>query len=679
MRTFSKRVLAAVASILFCSSGTLCAVAGDYHSGYKPNVIVYMYDDLGQDAVPLYNPDNSKLVKARRELGNPFPENPPMPALEKLASYGVTFKNAWAMPVCSTTRAARSTGKYASTTGVGQVIGQFTPRFGAPGTPFAGEEFPPSILNPDDPNMLQRLAKKRGYCTFKHGKWHEVEVNFTAFPNADPLDLADTDAATLATQGLDDVHRSGFDEFQGLLSGAFGGINGNGYGGGLVPIEEQPDGAKLADTVTDAIHMIDTRSPGLANNVPDARNPTTEFGDSALVSRAIKLIKECKKKRKPFFMEFSAVGPHFQYEVPPGPWDTTPPVDYAGEPGGWRTLDKDIHKEVIVQVIAAFNNLDTMNLTVDDIRNDLDTHGPSLYPAPGTRARRGDGEEQESERRAAFKALVSYVDVQMARLMEHVDWKKTYMIAVGDNGTQGMGAAFNVIEPPNDRFKSKATVYRNGRVVPFVFAGPAANKAKGKWRDDLVNVTDIYATVLQLIGARQPYDTKYSSYSFAETLKGGSSRRPVNVTEIFPATATVGGTNPFGSGNPGPAPFGPGARAVGDGDFSLLAFNRVESGEFVCRDETTLPAEDCLNEKGIYEHVVDLQFYDLKKDPFEDDALVKEEMNAIQWNGFVSLCGQLNQVARKAKYYQNGLVCFDDGSNLQDIDPSVEAAALGEL
>ena len=49
------------------------------------NVIVFMADDLGQDAVPLYNPDDSELVQQRRDLGNEFPENAPMPALEELA------------------------------------------------------------------------------------------------------------------------------------------------------------------------------------------------------------------------------------------------------------------------------------------------------------------------------------------------------------------------------------------------------------------------------------------------------------------------------------------------------------------------------------------------------------------------------------------------------------------
>ena len=343
------------------------------------------------------------------------------------------------------------------------------------------------------------------------------------------------------------------------------------------------------------------------------------------------------------------------------------------KPGGWRTLDKDIHKEVIVQIIDAFNDLDALGLTVEDIRNDLDTHGPILYPDVGTRAPGPPASalpEDVAKRVAAFKGLVSYMDVQMARLLEHVDMKNTYVLFVGDNGTQGGGPVFSVTEPPIDTFKSKATVYRAGREVPFVFAGPGY--VKNKWRNDLVNVTDIYATALQIMGIKQPRKTRGSSYSFLSTLYGGYSQRRVNISEQWPATATVGGTNRIGSGAGGP--FGSGARAISNGRYSLIAFNKLdENNFFVCLPgSSTLPTEDCFNEKtGIYEHVVELEFYDLKADPLEDDALAISEMNKYQrWN-FYRLCHQLNGISKRATYYQNGRICKFNGEQLIDTEPSV--------
>ena len=87
--------LVSVALLMFFSLTIPSATTAHYGYGKykKPNVIIWMADDLGQDAVPLYNPDDSELVQARRDLGNPFPENAPMPALEKLAKHGVAFKN----------------------------------------------------------------------------------------------------------------------------------------------------------------------------------------------------------------------------------------------------------------------------------------------------------------------------------------------------------------------------------------------------------------------------------------------------------------------------------------------------------------------------------------------------------------------------------------------------------
>lgn len=68
---------------------------------------------------------------------------------------------------------------------------------------------------------------------------------------------------------------------------------------------------------------------------------------------------------------------------------------------------------------------------------------------------------------------------------------------------------------------------------------------------------DLYATVLDFVGVPQPQVTEKSSFSFAGALKGYRNKREINVSELYPATGAVGGTNPFGSGL-GPGPFGPG-------------------------------------------------------------------------------------------------------------------------
>ena len=56
-----------------------------------PNVVVVLMDDIGRDKVGAYA-DHA--------------DAPPTPNLDALAARGVLFRNAWAYPVCSPTRAA---------------------------------------------------------------------------------------------------------------------------------------------------------------------------------------------------------------------------------------------------------------------------------------------------------------------------------------------------------------------------------------------------------------------------------------------------------------------------------------------------------------------------------------------------------------------------------------------
>lgn len=68
-----------------------------------PNILLIIADDLGVDAINGFQ-DN--------------PIKPVTPILDSLRENGLTFKNVWAAPVCSPTRAAIMSGKYGIKTGV---------------------------------------------------------------------------------------------------------------------------------------------------------------------------------------------------------------------------------------------------------------------------------------------------------------------------------------------------------------------------------------------------------------------------------------------------------------------------------------------------------------------------------------------------------------------------------
>ena len=71
------------------------------------NILVLLADDLGIDKVGAYAS---------------HPEPPRTPVIDQLASQGMLFRNAYAHPICSPTRSAMLTGRYARRTGIGAVI-----------------------------------------------------------------------------------------------------------------------------------------------------------------------------------------------------------------------------------------------------------------------------------------------------------------------------------------------------------------------------------------------------------------------------------------------------------------------------------------------------------------------------------------------------------------------------
>jgi len=110
------------------------------------DVLVVVVDDWGVDMHAAW--------------GLPDQPRPPTPAIDALIDTGVRFENAWAMPVCSPTRATMLTGRYPWRHGLGWVV--------------RGDE----RLEPDEvtlPELLDRAAAE-GSCpqraTAAFGKWH---------------------------------------------------------------------------------------------------------------------------------------------------------------------------------------------------------------------------------------------------------------------------------------------------------------------------------------------------------------------------------------------------------------------------------------------------------------------------------------------------------------------------
>jgi arylsulfatase A-like enzyme len=75
----------------------------------RPNLLVIIADDVGTDALRAFNADPSASF-------------PPTPNLDSLLLSGVRFRNAYAYPTCSPTRATILTGRYGFRTGIGYAL-----------------------------------------------------------------------------------------------------------------------------------------------------------------------------------------------------------------------------------------------------------------------------------------------------------------------------------------------------------------------------------------------------------------------------------------------------------------------------------------------------------------------------------------------------------------------------
>lgn len=116
--------------------------------GQRDNVLILVADDLGVDAVGAYG-----------EGATP----PPTPNLDALAANGVLFRNAWANPYCSPSRACLMTGRYSFRTGVGKPI----PHPTKPNLPRQG------VLSLQETTLPELLdLRGAGYAHAAIGKWH---------------------------------------------------------------------------------------------------------------------------------------------------------------------------------------------------------------------------------------------------------------------------------------------------------------------------------------------------------------------------------------------------------------------------------------------------------------------------------------------------------------------------
>lgn len=128
----------------------------------RPNVILFLVDDMGwMDSTP---------------YGSEYYDTPNM---ARLARESMRFTDAYALPLCSPTRASILTGQYSARHGITSATGHLAPQ--PPGHNFLAETAPPNrpVILPESRNFLDpahltlaEILRDSGYRTAHVGKWH---------------------------------------------------------------------------------------------------------------------------------------------------------------------------------------------------------------------------------------------------------------------------------------------------------------------------------------------------------------------------------------------------------------------------------------------------------------------------------------------------------------------------
>ncbi|MGA1361535.1 MAG: arylsulfatase [Ilumatobacteraceae bacterium] len=449
-----------------------------------PNVLLILLDDTGFAQFGCFGSDIET------------------PNIDALAANGLQFTNFHVTPLCSPTRAALLTGRSNHAVGMRSVSNFVT-------------GFPNQLGHiSNHAATVGEVLRNEGWATFAVGKWHLAPMEqCSAAGPFDQWPLA-----------------RGFDRFYGFLDGE-----------------------------TDQFH------PELvADNHPVDPPAGPEGGyhlSQDLVDNALRIIADHKGVRpdRPFLGYVAFGATHAPHQAPPEYM-----AKYRGRfDEGWDVVRERWYRRQLANGVIPEGTV-------------LAPHNPGVKPWD---------ELSDNERRLAcrmqeaFAAFLDHTDAQIGRLVEGLrrlgQLDNTVIVVHADNGASQEGGPFGVmhemkffngiIEMPDEAIARiddiggphshcnypwgwaqcgntpyrwyKQNTHEGGVHVPMVFHWPAGVPAaeRGTKRDQFVHVSDVVATVYDILGVTPPAVLK----GLEQMPVTGRSFRPVITDASAPATNTV--------------------------------------------------------------------------------------------------------------------------------------------
>ena len=210
----------------------------------------------------------------------------------------------------------------------------------------------------------------------------------------------------------------------------------------------------------------------------------------------------------------------------------------------------------------------------------------------------GSMQDINSNPKSYFKAMIQAMDHEIGRLFDSLKtmnrFDSTDVIFIGDNGnTQRTAQITNLA-------KAKGTIYEYGTHVPMLVSGPSV-VAPNRYSDALINTTDIFSTILELMGdtgwkSAIPQNKIVDGKSFLSILKNQNAGiRPWSFSELFKLiTDSADG------------------KAIRNIDYKLIKFDNGKN-----------------------------EFYNLLSDSSESNNLLSSNMNTQDISNYNYLCNEL--------------------------------------
>lgn len=421
----------------------------------KTNVLLVLTDDVGIDQLRIYGYGGLSA--------------PATPNLQTLETAGLTFRNAWTMPACSTARGVLYTGRYPFRTQLEAALGP--------------SDLANSMISPYE-NTLPKVMSKAGYRTGLFGKFHIGLQGNNPYGIAMPKSL-------------------GWDYFNGWLDETgdpssidttAGGVGSTGqYLLGYIP------GKRNGGADYGACYQASGSCQAMSSD-PLSKNPA---GRACRDSGGIFVPEQVCQANGAASLNFSTLSAHY----------VSPLVINEGN-RAYAVPSTDVRARTFRNVeqtdaaISWINQQKKLGVPWFATVSTATVHTPMQVPPVNTLpadAEDANGVDPESVpgRLLIANQMIQAMDSEFGRLLVSTGLAKkvgsklvltaasanTTVIYVNDNGSLG-----SQVREPFDPERAKGTPYQTGVWTPMVVAG-ASVFTPGKDVNAMVNIADLYELI----------------------------------------------------------------------------------------------------------------------------------------------------------------------------------------